>query len=489
MFKTLFHKGTDQSECPAKCTDQAMDTDDGNLQTLDLKLTPRYDTIGRVATQLETHFCATVTARDIPDDDESIRAPVDIVVALDISASMDGRKLELCKETLTLLLRELSLRDRFGLVTFGSEAEIQIPARKLTKANKEIAIRKINNLRTKGCTNLSDGIMLTMQEIKSIESPNEVQTMFLLTDGLANRGISDRKGILQHTQICIPSGTLAIHCFGYGVDHDREMLRDISQATDGGTYYFVENDSDVASAFGDAIGGVLSVVAQNTVLTFDASNDHSVRITDILHDKAVKQESGSYTVDLGDFYAEESRDIILNVALASGSDLGLEPIPHLSASMTYMDTINKKLAKCESIQGSILRPDGSEVSQVNEHVALQYIRVSITKTIAEAEQIATSGNLEAAKSKINSAIEYLNRESATFDESYPLISQLLGELNTILSGLSTRDMWESRGSCYMQERISTHQNQRCSESSTVATMNVYRSSKKSKCSSNLSSGF
>jgi len=458
-----------------------------NETSLSLKVTPRHDTIGLEAQEVETHFCATVTARDLPDDDDFMRAPVDIVVALDISESMRGKKLELCKETLSLLLRELSARDRFGLVTFGSEESIQIPIRKLTKVNKLIAIRKIKSLMTSGCTNLSGGIGLAAQELHSIESPNDVQTIFLLTDGLANVGVSDREGIVQLSKGCLAlrkgQAPVAIHCFGYGSDHDTEMLCDISQVTEGGTYYFVEKDSDVSSAFGDALGGILSVVAQNTVLTFNGSNEFGVRIIDIMHDKAVRQEDGSFTVGVGDFYAEESRDIVCSVVLASGSDFGLKSVPHISVSMTYMDTINKKLAKCEALEGSILRPSGPKLSHVNKHVALQYIRVSTTKIIADAEKIAAVGNLGDAKSKIGSQIEYLSRASATFDQSNPLISQLLSDLNRILSGLSSQANWESGGSCYMNSRIQTHRSQRCSESTGP---NAYCTSKKASYSSRLS---
>jgi len=459
--------------------------DIANETTLDLKVTPQYATIGLEANHAETHLCATVTARDLPDDD-SMRAPVDIVVALDISSSMAGKKLELCKETLTLLLRELSVQDRFGLVTFGSEVTTQIPTRKLTNDNKQFAIGKIKSLTTSGCTNLSGGIGLAAHQLLSIESPNEVQTIFILTDGLANRGISDREGIAQLAKGCLALGKgkapVAIHCFGYGSKHDREMLRDISHVTEGGTYYFVEKDSDVSSAFGDALGGILSVVAQNTILTFNASNEFGIRIIDILHDKAVKKEDGSFTVNVGDFYAEESRDIVCSIVLATGSDFGLKSVPHISVSMAYMDTINKKLANYKAIEGAVSRPNGDEVSQVNKHVDFQCIRVSTTNIIADAEKIATGGNREDAKSKINSHIKYLTNFSS--GESNPLISQLLSDLNRILSGLSSQTNWESGGAYSMQGCIQTHQRQRCSESTTV--FNPYRTSKKSFTSAKLS---
>jgi len=454
---------------------------------LDLKITPRHDTIGLQNTNAETHFCATIMAQSLPEDDDSTRAPVDIVVALDVSGSMDGRKLELCKETVALLLRELGVRDSFGLVTFGSEATVQIPMQKLTTDGKARAIDKVKKLRTEGCTNLSGGIGLAAQELQSLKCPNKVQSIFLLTDGLANRGISDRAGIIELTKGCLTSSKdlapVAIHCFGYGTDHDREMLRDISEVTEGGSYFFVENDSEVSSAFGNALGGILSVVAQNTVLTFRASDEYNIRIINILHDKAIKQEDGSFTVSVGDFYAEESRDVICTVALASGL-FGEKPVPHVYVSMTYMDTINRKLEKCEATEGSISRPHCDEISPLNHHVALQYIRVVTTNTIADAEKIAATGNLDAAKAKISAAIEHLSRESVAFGGVEPnsLISQLLSELNEILSGLSSRASWNDGGAHKMQKCVMTHYQQRSCES-VATTPCAYRSSKSARLSS------
>merc|ERR1712154_291632 len=110
-------------------------------------------------------------------------------------------------------------------------------------------------------------------------------------------------------------------------------------------YYFVDQDSDVSSAFGDALGGVLSVVAQNTVVKLSVPSEASgrgVSIVSVRHDKAVKQADGSYHVPIGDFYAEESRDIIIEASLSKqgGDEMKL---PHIEASLSYVDTIQKKM--------------------------------------------------------------------------------------------------------------------------------------------------
>ena len=51
--------------------------------------------------------------------DES-RPGIDIVIAIDISGSMQGQKIKLVRETLVFLVDELKDVDRLSLVTFNS---------------------------------------------------------------------------------------------------------------------------------------------------------------------------------------------------------------------------------------------------------------------------------------------------------------------------------------------------------------------------------
>ena len=448
-----------------------------NEPSLSLKIQPLHDTIGVSAEKKTTEFCATVTAKDLPEDD-SKRAPVDIIVALDISGSMNGSKLDLCKSTLNLLMRELSSSDRFGLVAFGSEAKVVIPVKDLTPENRDAALMKIKNLQIAGCTNMSGGIGLAAQEIKSISSPHEVRTMFLLTDGQANAGISDTDGIVNLAKGCLGDEEcpVPIHCFGYGSDHNRELLRDISMVNAGGTYYYVSNDDDVSSAFGDALGGVLSVVAQNTNLTLKVPAEAAnlgAQIISVRYDDVIKNADGSYSVDLKDFYAEESRDVIFEVSLSEVYNN--EPVPHVVTSMTYLDTLNSKLIQSEEMFGSICRPEGDEISPSNHHVFLQCIRIQTTDIISESQKLADQGNFEPARVKIRSYLEFLQKQNSVKQSSF--LDQLLSELIAIKSGLTSQMEYKSKGSFAMQSHWMSHKRQRCNESSNI-TPNFYRSSNK-----------
>jgi len=452
---------------------------------LSMKLIPENESIGLQSSKSSTRFCSQITSRCLPDDD-SARAPVDVMVALDISGSMTGKKLTLCKETLQLLLRELGPNDRFGLVTFGSEATIVIPARKLSNQSKQIALSSIEKIHTSGCTNMSGGIGLAAQELQSIENPHSVRTLFLLTDGHANAGVSNKDDIVALTKNCLQKagskqGDISVHCFGYGVDHDRVMLGEIAQATEGGTYYFVEDDSAISSAFGDALGGVLSVTAQNVTLNIKVAPESAnlgVDITKVHHDKAVKNEDGSYSIAVGDFYAEESRDILFDVTLPKEGTKSTST-PLVLASLSYMDTINKTLVNNnQEVEGSLLRPDTSEVSEGNHHVIVQYLRIQTTDVIKRADILASGGNLSAAREAINSQLFMLKNAPTDDEKSSVLVAQMKLELNEILVGLSNSLSYANEGAYKMKSCAMSHTMQRCTES-TATKSSAYRSSKKS----------
>jgi Ca-activated chloride channel homolog len=444
---------------------------------LTLSVTPRHAVVGLDSTITSTQVCATLKACEL---DDTKRAPVDIVVALDVSGSMDGAKLHLCKMTLDLLLRQLTPQDRFGLVSFSDDAVIEIPVRKLTEANKRLAAQTIKQLCTRGCTNLSAAVGLSAQEIVSVETPNEVRSILFLTDGLANQGITSPEGIVELTKSCLSTTTnqapIAMHCFGYGSGHNECLLRDMTASSEGGSYYFVENDEQVSSAFGDALGGILSIVAQSAVLTISVPiQAKGVTILDVHHKNKVKTDNG-WKITIGDFYSEESRDILFSVKLASQN---LGEIPHVNVVASYTDTIQKTLVQSDTCGCVIARPTGTEVSTPNPYVEVQWLRVYATEGMEEAERLSKIGNLSAARDNIMRSMDFVSsNENLAAD---PLIKQIAFDLEQVHLGLETEEAYESFGRMNLITKAQTHVMQRCSEISEESNFenNTYRSSRKS----------
>jgi len=231
---------------------------------------------------------------------------------------MRVEKLDLCKNTLKLLLKELHHDDRFCLVSFSDEAKIEVPMLKVNEDQKRVAIHTIEHLSVRGRTNIASALSLAAQIANSVPQPNKVRSVFLLTDGQANVGPTEAKDLVELTGIFVEAGRkptsppISLHTFGYGPEPDHKLLLDMAKTTSGGSFYPVKDNSQVFSAFGDAIGGILSVVAHDVSLTISVPVDAARCGSEIIavhHENKREIANGVWQVYIGDVYAEETRDI------------------------------------------------------------------------------------------------------------------------------------------------------------------------------------
>lgn len=251
---------------------------------------------------------------------------------------------------------------------------------------------------------------------------------------------------------------VTIHTFGYGPDHDVELLSEISH-THGGSYYFVSDESSVGSAFGDALGGILSVVAQNIVLTISVPENVGGELVSVCHRKQERLDRNLVKVPLGDLYAEESRNVIFEVALGPNSR-EQAAVPYASVSLAYSDTNENKMI--DFAVALISRPKGKELSSANPHVETQLLRIHATQVMAEAQDICRErGSIKRARAKVMSCLAGIR--CAEGIQTDPLVVQMLADLNASLVGLGSWDEYNSHGKMHLESRFQTLSSERSAE--------------------------
>ena len=76
----------------------------------------------------------------------------------------------------------------------------------------------------------------------------------------------------------------------------------------------MEKPDDIPTSFADALGGLLSVVAQNIVLTIQSKKEGIVK--KIITKFPVEQkDSVTWCVKIPDLFGEETRDILVEVLI------------------------------------------------------------------------------------------------------------------------------------------------------------------------------
>jgi Mg-chelatase subunit ChlD len=241
------------------------------------------------------------------------RVPTHFILLVDVSSSMDDdSKLEHVKRCSQIIVSILNPTDRISLVTFGDSAELILKKVSPDEPNKAVLQERIKKLVADGCTNLSAGLGI----VRTILEGDSMKTgLLVLTDGHANRGISE-KTLLRSlvSSMKTENENLSVHCVAYGHDHNTDLLQGI--ATDvQGSYNVVASLEDTAIAFGDTLGGLMSCAYQNVTvhLPLDSVLRGSL--------KKIHIEDNKCVVSIGDIYAGTAPLLLADILTANIKDV------------------------------------------------------------------------------------------------------------------------------------------------------------------------
>lgn len=357
---------------------------------------------------------------------------------------MAGDKLKLTMATLRFLVSQLAATDKFGLVVWDDTVQTQFSPALMDDKGKQAALEAITQVRAGSTTNLSGGLLQGLSESISdpdLAEPGRTTSVLLFTDGLANRGLTDSatisecmKGALEE---CSPDHRPSVFTFGFGEDHDAEMLRTIADVGEG-LYYYIENKEAIPQTFADCLGGLLSVVAQNMVLVVEPSNGVSIlKVHSKVPTKNLSDEGGPVELTLGDVYSEEERNLLLTLRLpASEGPMDASPVCHLK--LKYFDTVAAKPGLVESdvfVNRVSAVPEGG--AQPDVHVAAQYGRVNAAEAMEAANVLGKSGKFEEGRQLLEQSRDLL-RSSVGCEE-------LQADLTECMSGMMDRRSYISSG--------------------------------------------
>lgn len=259
------------------------------------------------------------------------RQPVHLVFLIDTSGSMDiDRKLENVKKSMNFILPFLTPADMISLVTFSTDSEIHITRMTINEQNKQVIEYKIQKMKADGNTNLSSGLLQSgplCQDLQTIGTRK--QGLIVLTDGHANVGATSADLLLQIVRDLLAKVSgLSLTTVAYGADHNAELLSKMGMEGSG-SYNIVNNLEDVASVFGEILGGLLSVSAQMIEVHLPPGAECETSLP-----KTVT-EGGVTVIKIGDLYAEAEQTLIFKSSPEQG------PIRITGVSMpdlTRMDT-------------------------------------------------------------------------------------------------------------------------------------------------------
>ncbi len=406
------------------------------------------------------------------------RMPVDVVMVLDVSGSMQG-DIELLKKVVRFMAGEMKSGDRLSVVTFSTEAEVIFGLTPmLDKKNLEWAMGKVSKIEVQSNTNIGLGLEQGLNILRN-RSPGDIRPvsqLILLTDGNANEGITGMGGMAALVEGRMDSSgrslseghapsSFSIATFGFGTNHKEEMLKEIATHTNG-QYCFVRSQDEIAAAFVNSVGGRMSVVMKDIEVRIQAQNgvqfigcpETSYKWT------RIPGNNNAFSVKIPDMQSEERRDILIRVRIPKGGD----PLTswNVLLARTKWTDVGKKEQK-EQIYGAITRKDEPFSTTTNPKIQDQLNRLNTESAMKTAMQKTENDDYEAARFILKQAIDFITQNNSA--SGTVLSVAMVADLWKRIKDLRSRDAFaEAGGSKQMACDIGGFGSQRYSGRSRVS---------------------
>src|SRR4030095_7352430 len=123
--------------------------------------------------------------------EDRLRTPLNIAIVIDKSGSMaEKNKLEYVKKAVDYIIDQVDRDDYISVIAYDDY--VNIVQRSGILRDKYDLRDKVSRIKPDGFTNLSEGMFEGYAQVNGSYSRGYVNRVLLLSDGLANRGVTDR---------------------------------------------------------------------------------------------------------------------------------------------------------------------------------------------------------------------------------------------------------------------------------------------------------
>lgn len=276
-----------------------------------------------------------------PEVKQAQREPLNLSLVFDRSASMNiDSKIGFVRKAGHLLADNLTPHDFTALIAYNHEVQLLVPMHPVV--NREYLHHRIDELTAIGDTNISGGFLEGCAQMeKRLAEPGQ-HHVILLTDGIANRGVTDINGLVALVERAKQRG-IGLTTIGVGSDFNESLLTRMAQAG-GGHYVYVANPDQIPTAVEKEMGALLAVSAQNVKLKMKLPP--GVEVQQVYgHEEAF--QPGVLEEPLGDLTSGEERRLLIKFRTTQTvAPADAEPF-HLQAELSYDNLAAASRSKSE----------------------------------------------------------------------------------------------------------------------------------------------
>ena len=244
------------------------------------------------------------------------REPVNVAFVLDRSGSMGGRKIELARRAIETAIGRLLPEDRFAVIAYDEHIDVVVESTPASSEAKDGAIERVRRINARGSTDLGGGWLKGAEQVaihQAAADGSGVHRVLLLTDGLANQGITDPAELARHAGELRARG-ISTTTFGVGEDFDETLLQGMADAG-GGHFYYIERPEQITDLIASEVGELLEIVARGAAIEITAPDGMTISP---LSPYRFEQRGSRSVLLLGDLVAGQHLEAVIRIKFGYG---------------------------------------------------------------------------------------------------------------------------------------------------------------------------
>jgi len=400
---------------------------------------------------------------DIP---EAQRKALNIIAAIDVSGSMSGPKIECARDSVIKLIDNLTDADHFGVVLFDTDVRVLSPMVKMDAANREDLKRLAAQIVSGSSTNMAGAMSEGFGLFKKLDPKlcdNALNRMIVFTDGMANVGVTSSEGFMKLVSER-PAG-LSISTFGYGADHDENLLKAIAD-NGRGNFYYIKDTEFFLECLATELGGLMSTYAFDIKVQIRPSIN--VAISKVINDLEMTDINGVKIVDAGDIQLGEKKYIAVWFTVPQVTKaVSMRQFAFAEVRATYKNNnTGEDMMFSRKFKMSFVKSESEKVAE-NEFVREKVIMLHFGNCQKKAMTYADSGDIHRAQDEIKKFLA----KTEKYHDRYPYnktIVKLIDQAQEVLLKFRNQDEYRMRRKeIYIKQTMFQKQRTYSSEDSAV----------------------
>lgn len=363
--------------------------------TTTLTLAAHADRLGVASEITSTRMIEWIVQVQRPDHRQE-RAPLNLALVLDRSGSMGGDKLRYIKQAACHVLDLLDERDRVALVAYDDQVTLLAPSESISPATRAAHKARIEALTPGGWTDLSGGWLEGCRAVAAQQIAQDINRSLLLTDGLANRGITDIEELTHHARQLRRRG-VTTSTFGVGLDFN-EVLLEALATEGGGHFYYIEQPEQIPDMFRRELGELLTIVAREALLRIELQSGIGI---ELLGELPHERTDTHLRVYLGDLFAGEQRAIYTRALFppdAPGTSVAL------NGELGYAELDGQFAMSVATVMLNYAREAEVRLMRIDEGVSQRASEVELATAATQALKLERAGQRAQAQTMLAKAL-------------------------------------------------------------------------------------